>query len=38
MRGEMGDDMDFVDWYGLWRIYQNTLKSLEALDSKTFPS
>ncbi len=36
--GEMGDDVDFIDWYGVWRMYQNTLKSLETLDSKTIPS
>ncbi len=32
-RGEMGDDMDFVDWSAVWRVYQTILKSLETLDS-----
>lgn len=31
-RGEMGDGMDFFEWYGAWRMYQNTLKSLKTLD------
>lgn len=30
--GEIGDDMDFFEWYGTWRMYQNTLKSLRTLD------
>ena len=30
--GEIGDDMDFFEWYGAWRMYQNTLKSLKTLD------
>ena len=32
-RGEMGDEVDFVDWYSAWRMYQNTLESLKTLDS-----
>ncbi len=31
-RGEMGDDMDFFDWSGTWRVYQTVLKSLQSLD------
>jgi hypothetical protein len=37
-RGEMGDDVDFVEWYGAWRMYQNTLESLKTLDSEFIPS
>ena len=37
-RGEMGDDMDFFEWYGVWRMYQNTLNSLKTLDSAPVPS
>lgn len=33
-RGEMGDDMDFFDWSATWDIYQEILKSLEALEPK----
>ena len=32
MRGEMGDDIDFVDWSGTWRVYQTTLNSLASLE------
>jgi len=30
--GEMGDDMDFFDWSGTWRVYQSILKSLKTFD------
>jgi len=30
-RGEMGDDLDFVDWSGAWRVYQTVLDSLAML-------
>ena len=37
-RGEMGDDLDFIDWYAIWRMYQTTLKSLKTLDSELAPA
>jgi hypothetical protein len=34
--GELGDNIDFVDWSGAWRVYQTVLESLNLL--KTEPS
>ncbi len=33
-RGEMGDDIDFVDWSGAWRVYQTILDSLAVLKAE----
>lgn len=29
--GEMGDEIDIVDWAGAWRVYQTVLKSLATI-------
>ncbi len=33
-RGEMGDDLDFVDWSGAWRVYQTVSDSLALLKAE----
>jgi hypothetical protein len=33
-RGEMGDDLDFVDWSGAWRVYQAVQDSLTILEAE----
>jgi len=30
--GEMGDDMDMVEWSALWEMFQSTLQRLDELD------
>jgi len=30
-QGELGDDLDFVDWSGAWQIYQTIQQSLAFL-------
>ncbi len=32
--GEMGDEIDFVDWAGAWGVYQTVLKSLAAIQTE----
>lgn len=34
-RGEMGDDLDFVDWSGAWRVYQTVQDSLAILEPES---
>ncbi len=36
--GEIGDDMDFFDWYGAWSMYQTTLEYLKVLDPEPVPA
>lgn len=33
-QGNMGDEIDFVDWAGAWRIYQTVLQSLAAIQTE----
>jgi hypothetical protein len=33
--GELGDDLDFVDWSGAWRVYQTVLESLNLLKAES---
>lgn len=33
-RGEMGDDLDFVDWSGAWRVYQAVSDLLALLKAE----
>jgi hypothetical protein len=33
-RGELGDDLDFVDWSGAWRVYQTIQELLALLEAE----
>jgi hypothetical protein len=31
-RGELGDNLDFIDWSGAWRIYKTIQASLAIIE------
>ena len=37
-RGEMGDEIDFVDWAAAWRVYQTILRSLNFVSLEIISS